>query len=87
MSKRSKLYIEIMNDGVNNISFNKVQTFLIHSNFVLKNHVGSHEIYEHLVYTEYHINIQDKNGDIKGYQLKQIRIAIKEIEQLEKMED
>jgi predicted RNA binding protein YcfA (HicA-like mRNA interferase family) len=85
MARREKLYNDIMSRSSNNIAFRKIETFLDHWGFTLKNQNGSHRIYEHSLHHDIYLNIQEKNGEVKGYQLKQIREAIIKIEDIEKV--
>ncbi len=70
MTKKKKLLLKILS-GSKNISFSEVSNLLISLGFSLERIQGSHHIFYHHEIQQL-VNIQNVNGQVKPYQLKQI---------------
>ena len=72
-----KIYNAVMSGkSDNSINFADFQSLIIDLGFIFRRQNGSHMIYSNNNINEY-MNIQDKGGKAKDYQVKQLRKIIK----------
>jgi predicted RNA binding protein YcfA (HicA-like mRNA interferase family) len=76
MTKRQKLLANILR-GSKNIRFDEFVTLVEAFGFQLVRISGSHQIFQHPAITE-QLNLQNKNGQAKPYQIKQFLHLVEE---------
>jgi hypothetical protein len=76
MGKKEKLF-ESAKNSVKNFKFNDLIKLAEYYGFVLKRQKGSHTMMKHTK-EQIFMNFQDKNGEAKPYQVKQLLDAIEE---------
>jgi len=76
MGKKEKLFISAKNSATN-VKFNDLIKLAELHGFVLKRQKGSHVMMKHAEKSIF-MNFQDRNGDAKPFQVKQLIEAIEE---------